>query len=94
MTGQSATLVVRSSKLGFFRLDDSLIAVDQEAGYCYALNSTGARIWELIASPTDMPSIRDLLCQEFDVDPDACLREIVEILSDMKAAGLVSHWPA
>jgi hypothetical protein len=88
----SIVRIVRSEKLDFFRLDDSLIAIDKQGGYCYALNSTSARIWELIATPTHIASIRDLLCQEFDVDPDDCLNDIAEIICEMKDAGIVSEW--
>ena len=82
-------MIVRSAKLGFFRLDDSLIAIDKDAGYCYALNSTSARIWEMIASPIRIDSLSESLCREFDVNPDKCLDDVTEIISDMKKAGLI-----
>jgi hypothetical protein len=84
----TSSIFVRSGNPGFFRLDDSLIAIDKESGYCYALNATSARIWELIAVPTCVSAIRDSLCREFDVDPERCLSDIQEILSALKDAEL------
>lgn len=85
-------MIARSVNLGFFQLDDSLIAIDKQSGYCYALNSTGARIWEMLSSPARIESICDSLCTEFDVQPDVCSRDVAEIVSAMKDAGLVTIW--
>jgi hypothetical protein len=84
--------VVRSSNLGFFPLDDSMIAIDRQSGYCYALNKTSARIWELIEAPVSEESICQTLCQEFAVDRAVCSSDVREILLSMRGAGLLSEW--
>jgi Coenzyme PQQ synthesis protein D (PqqD) len=84
--------VVRSAKLGFFPLDDSMIAIDRESGYCYALNKTSARIWELTEAPMSEESICQTLCREFAVEQAVCSAEVREILLSMKGAGLLSEW--
>jgi coenzyme PQQ synthesis protein D (PqqD) len=86
--------VVRSANLGFFPLDDSMIAIDRQSGYCYALNKTSARIWELIEAPVSEESICQTLCEEFAVEPAACLVDVREILLTMRSAGLLSECQA
>jgi hypothetical protein len=84
--------IVRSAKLGFFPLDDSMIAIDRQSGYCYALNKTSARIWELIEAPISEESICQTLCEEFAVDRAVCSEDVREILLSMRGAGLLSEW--
>jgi hypothetical protein len=85
-------LVVRSPNLGFFPLDDAMIAIDRESGYCYSLNKTSARIWELMEAPVCVESICDTLCKEFAVESAVCSVDVLEILSSMRGAGLLSKW--
>jgi hypothetical protein len=83
------TLVARADNLASSRVDDSIIAISRELGYCFAMNVTGARVWELISSPVRIGSVRDSLCDEFNVDRDTCLRDLLSILSQMKENGLL-----
>lgn len=92
MEAHTVGTVVRSDNVPFSQLDDSFIAIDREAGYCYALNSTSGRIWEMISQPTPIESICDSLCREFDIAPETCLNDVKEFLSAMADAGLVSEW--
>jgi hypothetical protein len=92
MGATEGKIFVRYGNLSFSRLDDSLIAIDRDSGYCYSLNATGSRVWDMIATPTDVRTICDSLCRQFDVTPEVCLREVAEILSALRDAGLASEW--
>jgi hypothetical protein len=83
------TLVARIENLPFSRVDDSIIAIDRESGYCFAMNVTTARVWELLSSPIRVRSVCASLCTEFDVDPETCLSDVLAILCEMKQNGLV-----
>jgi hypothetical protein len=80
---------VRVDHLPFSRVDDAIIAIDRDSGYCFALNSTTARIWELIATPLTVGSLCHTLCSEFDVDPETCRDDVLTILTELKDNGLV-----
>jgi len=71
------------------RLHDELLAMDAQAGYCYSLNSSATRIWELISEPEPIGGICNVLCAEFGVDRETCRRDLIEFLSDMQDAGLI-----
>ncbi len=89
--GIDETLVVTcNAEIPSSRLDDDLLAIDQRAGYCYSMNDSAARIWELIATPKAVGDVCTALCQEFIVDRETCMRDLSEILSAMREAGLVS----
>lgn len=63
--------------------------MDQRAGYCYSLNASAARIWELMCHPIPVGSICSAVCGEFEVDPETCAREISEFLQAMQDSGLI-----
>jgi hypothetical protein len=86
-------VVARSETLPSFRVDDAIVAIDRDAGQCFAMNATSARVWELISSPIRVDSLRDSLCDEFDVDPETCLKDVISILSEMQANGLLREAP-
>jgi hypothetical protein len=89
VTIQPEALVIRADNLPFSKVDDAVIAMSREMGFCYAINSTGTRIWELIAEPVRVLSLCDSLCREFDVDRDTCLTDVISVLTEMKANGLI-----
>ena len=72
------------------RLDDDLLAIDERGGYCYSLNASAARVWELVATPAVVADVCTVLCGEFEVDRETCVRDVSAILSAMREAGLVN----
>jgi hypothetical protein len=85
---ESHTSVQRSKEIPFSQLDDELLAIDADAGYCYALNETAGRVWELIASPITIDAVCAQLGKEYTVDEATCLREVLVLLQRLCNAGL------
>ena len=85
------SLIARSDTLPFSRVDDSIIAIDRHSGYCFAMNATSSRVWELISTPIRLGSLCDCLCDEFDVDRETCLKDVMSILSEMNENGLLKN---
>ena len=54
-------------------------------GIYYRLNPIGARVWDLIQSPRSFVEIRDILIDEYDVDParlESDIRDLLNRLAD------------
>ena len=85
----AGSLVSSNKEIVFSRLDDDLLAMDERAGYCYSLNVSAARVWELIRIPTSVEYLCLTLCSEFQVDPETCLRDVTELLAELREAGLI-----
>jgi len=83
------TLLQRGKDIPFSQLDDELLAVDAQAGYCYSLNETAGRVWDLIATPMRFDAICSQLRKEYAVDEQTCRREVNVLLQGMLNAGLV-----
>jgi len=88
MTIEEASTVERGGLL-FTRVDDALLALDLQAGCYYSLNGPAARVWELIDSPTPVSILCDQLLGEYEVDRTTCLRDVIELIDDLRAAKLV-----
>jgi hypothetical protein len=86
---ESTTLLQRGRDIPFSQLDDELLAIDAQAGYCYSLNETAGRVWDLIATPMSLDAICAQLCREYAVDEQTCRREVTTLLQGLCDAGLV-----
>jgi hypothetical protein len=85
----SNTIVQRARDIAFSQLDDELLAIDAQAEYCYSLNESAGRVWELMAGPTSVGAICAQLRQEYKVDELTCLGEVTAVLQALYKAGLV-----
>src|SRR5476651_420786 len=86
----SATMVVR--KTGFIEaeVDEEIVALSIEKGVCYGLNPVGARIWRMLANPIRVADICKTLLIEYQVDPEICEREVLKLLAELRAEGMIS----
>ena len=86
-----ADIVVRSDAgLLTTVVDDELIGMSVEQGACYGLNGVGTRIWDLLAEPRSIDSLCDELTDEYEVEREQCLAEVVDLLEELRAEGLLA----
>jgi hypothetical protein len=83
------TILKRGKDIPFSQLDDELLAIDAQAGYCYSLNETAGRVWDLIVAPISLEAICAQLRREYAVDEATCHREVTALLQGLCDAGLV-----
>jgi len=65
------------------------VILSLQSGMYYGLDQIGATIWTLIQEPRTVTEIRDAILDEYDVEPDRCERDAVELLEQLADAGLV-----
>jgi coenzyme PQQ synthesis protein D (PqqD) len=63
--------------------------LDFKSGIYYGLDEVGASIWKLIAEPRAVGEICDAITAEYDVAPDTCERDVIVLLGELAARGLV-----
>jgi hypothetical protein len=68
---------------------DELVMMSAESGAYLGLNEVGARVWELIDTPRDIPDICAALAAEFETSPGACQPEVEAFLSELESRGAV-----
>jgi hypothetical protein len=58
-------------------------------GVYYGLNPVGADIWELISEARRVQEIRDAIVARYDVDPERCERDVLNVLAEFLRSGLI-----
>lgn len=86
-------LVSRRAGLIEAEVDGELVALHVDNGTCYGFNSTATRIWSMIEEPKRLSALRDSLVEEFDVAPEVCEAELLDLLKDLEGDGLVELSP-
>ena len=63
--------------------------LDMKSGIYYGLDAIGAQIWNLIQEPKTVDEVAAAILEEYDVETDRCQQDIVALLQDLAAHGLV-----
>ena len=65
------------------------VILNLKSGVYFGLNEVGARIWTLIQQPQSLRDLRDALLAEYDVAPEVCDRDLLQLIQELKAADLI-----
>ena len=60
-----------------------------KSGVYYGLDPVGARIWNLMQEPCEVAEIQNAITEEYDVEPERCARDLVGLLEELLAEGLI-----
>jgi hypothetical protein len=82
--------VVRSNDVLVSPVDNELVMMDLERGMYYALNAIGADIWARLAQPVAVADLCDQLMQKYEVDRATCQADVLAVLNEMAANGLLA----
>jgi hypothetical protein len=85
-----ASVVARSDGFIEAEIDNEVVALSIEHGTCYGLNRVGSRIWNLLASPARIGDLCATLLAEYKVEPGVCERQVLDLLEELRAEGLIA----
>ena len=71
------------------RVHDDLVLVHMGTNRIYSLNSTAARVWELLSESFSVSRIQETLRAEFDVDDRQLSSEMETLLASLSAEQLI-----
>ena len=60
-----------------------------DSGKYFGLNPVGSRVWQLVAEPRKVSEILATLLAEYEVPTDRCRADLLVVLRQLHAAGLV-----
>jgi len=58
----------------------------------YVVNEVGARIWDLLGTPTTADRIAEVLAREFAVPPEGAGADVSDFLADLQSRGLIRRF--
>jgi hypothetical protein len=82
-------MVVRTTGMLDAEVDGEIVALNIEKGTCYGLNPVGSRVWKLLAAPIRIGDICTKLLDEYKVESDVCERQVLDLLEELRAEGLI-----
>jgi hypothetical protein len=66
-----------------------VIILSLKSGMCYSLDGVAAKIWALAEKPISVSGICDSIRNEYEVQADACERDVQKFIEGLEAAGLI-----
>ncbi|HEV3050202.1 MAG TPA: PqqD family protein [Longimicrobium sp.] len=90
----AGTRVVAARDQVSAQLDGEAVVLSLADGIYYGLDSVGASVWALLEQPRTVAELRDAVVAEYDVDAPTAEADLLQLLRDMAARGLVEVRPA
>ena len=90
MTGAAARFRASPDALAT-RVGDEIVLVHTATDQIYALNRTGARVWELLCTELDRREIEAHLRGEFDVTSDEVSTDVGRLIASLIESRLITE---
>ena len=81
--------VRRRPEVLFTPINDEVLALNETSGHCYNLNEVAGHLWQWIETPQAIDELCARLQEEYEVEPERCVREVQAVLEGLWEAGLV-----
>jgi hypothetical protein len=86
----SSNAVVQRDGVIDAEINNEIVALNIETGTCYGLNQVGSRVWSLLRAPIRISELCATLLTEYNVEPSVCERQVLDLLEELRAEGLIS----
>jgi len=83
------TLLVTSQDQVACDLQGEIAILNLKNSTYYGLNPVGARVWELLQTPTTVASLRQSLLAEYDAEPERIGADLTALLADLEQHQLI-----
>lgn len=70
-------------------LGDESAILNTRHGIYYGLDPIGTEIWKRLQNPCKISEIQQFLLEEYDVEPERCQCDLLDLLKELLAAGLI-----
>jgi len=86
----SESIVVATENQVSTNLEDEAVILHLKDGVYFGINQVGARIWNLLQVPRTVGEIRDVILEEYDVEPQRCEQDLLKLLKELHSKGLIN----
>jgi hypothetical protein len=83
------SVVVATSEQVSCPLGDESAILNLTNSVYYGVNPVAASVWKLLQQPRSVVELRDSLVDEYDVDPERCVQDLLSLLDKMRDEGLI-----
>ena len=83
------TRVVAARDQVSVEVEGEAVILNLADGVYYGLDPVGARVWEMLDRPRSVGELRDAVVAEWEVDAATAERDLLDLLDELSARGLV-----
>ena len=89
VTITAESTVVASENQVSTQLGDEAVILGAEEGQYFGLNDVGALVWSLVQKPVQVSRVSAAVCEQYEVEADQCLEDVIALLTDLRKKGLI-----
>jgi hypothetical protein len=89
----AATRVAAARDQVSVEVEGEAVILSLADGVYYGLDPVGARVWQLMEQPRTVAELRDAVVAEWEVDASTAERDLLDLLAELAARGLVEVRP-
>lgn len=78
----------------FAEVDQDVVALQADRGFCFGMEDVTAEVWRLLAEPRSVDELCARLMTVYAVSLETCHTEVEALLRQMESEGLVEVAPA
>jgi len=86
---EMTSVVVASKEQVSCELAGEAAILNLKNGSYYGLNTVGATVWDLIKEPISVGELHSAVLERYDVEPERCADDLLNLLAEMLEHGLV-----
>ena len=83
-------LVCQNKDIDASDLDGEKVMMNLDKGQYFMMNEVASRIWDIIENEVAVSSVVDTLLEEYDVEKNDCEETVLDFLTKMKKAELIT----
>ena len=83
------TVVRKTSGQVSCRINDDVAILDTNKSLYFRLEDIAVQVWEALDNPSSVAELRDAIVARFDVPAAQCEADILDLLCQLEAKGLV-----
>jgi DNA-directed RNA polymerase delta subunit len=83
------SVIQRKNEILTSDIDGEKVMMSIQQGEYYGLGNTGSFIWDHIENQIKIEDLINLITQEFNVNKEQCLNDIMPFLTDLVEKGLI-----
>ena len=80
---------VRSSEILHSEVGNEAILMSIQNSFYYGLDEIASRVGSMLEVPKSIPELCSILQDEFEVDEDACVRDVSDLLEELQKRDLI-----
>lgn len=71
-------------------LGGEAVILNLQSGVYFGLNQVGAEIWKMVQEPKTVQQVKNMVLEQFEVEPQQCQEDIIALLQELEKNQLVT----